>query len=511
MAKIDISRVNPGTLELVRNATTGEYSVKSVGFQEINKLSVPDLGTQASTVTPTTPDESKSAADLTGTTVDTQTQTAFRIPDRRMGDTRDSTDDMLEEARKTSSMLSDTFTRPNIREVTEDRITSPLDIKSPTERVFGRPNMREVAGDTRMTAQEAAPQEDIETADFTDYEQSLLNLTPQQKEKREPTFLKNIFGEPRGVEVARGKPEQFRGPDMSEVAGPVRTSEIPDRNRGQLGVRTTRPDTPLDMTRFEGVSRMGALSGDEKKDVKPVERNALQTFTTSLRTTGDSVLSNLKTPMMTAIDTVVGAVVSPEQQASNKFDASYFNVKSDGRIAGNPSTDVFAGMNAESMFGDKFYDDTQKIKNQLNDYNNAKDSDKDVSAAKNEAALSRQELARTGQYDKDGGGSGGGGKVVCTMMNQRYGFGSFRNKIWLKFHKDYSPEYQKGYHKLFLPLVNIAKKEGIFSIIVRKILEHMGRHVTADMFQIMRNKKCNKLGRIYRKIFEPICYWLGGK
>ena len=45
------------------------------------------------------------------------------------------------------------------------------------------------------------------------------------------------------------------------------------------------------------------------------------------------------------------------------------------------------------------------MKNQLNDYNNAKDNDKDVSAAKNEAALSRQESARTGQYDKDGGRS----------------------------------------------------------------------------------------------------------
>ena len=44
--------------------------------------------------------------------------------------------------------------------------------------------MRDVAGDTRITAQVDAPQEDIETADFTDYEQSLLSLTPQQKEKR---------------------------------------------------------------------------------------------------------------------------------------------------------------------------------------------------------------------------------------------------------------------------------------------------------------------------------------
>ena len=25
-----------------------------------------------------------------------------------------------------------------------------------------------------------------------------------------------------------------------------------------------------------------------------------------------------------------------------------------------------------------------------------------------------------------------GGKIVCTMMNESYGFGSFRNKIWIK-------------------------------------------------------------------------------
>ena len=42
------------------------------------------------------------------------------------------------------------------------------------------------------------------------------------------------------------------------------------------------------------------------------------------------------------------------------------------------------------------------------------------------------------------------------MMNQRsYGFGSFKNKIWIIFQKDISLEYQKGYHKLFLPLVKL--------------------------------------------------------
>jgi hypothetical protein len=84
-------------------------------------------------------------------------------------------------------------------------------------------------------------------------------------------------------------------------------------------------------------------------------------------------------------------------------------------------------------------------------------------------------LPTYGPPSQSGGGSDPGGsksKIVCTMMNESYGFGSFRNKIWMKFHKDLSPEYQRGYHKLFLPLVKIAKK----NIIVKKILEHIAVH-----------------------------------
>jgi len=106
-----------------------------------------------------------------------------------------------------------------------------------------------------------------------------------------------------------------------------------------------------------------------------------------------------------------------------------------------------------------------------------------------------------------GGGSdssGGNTKIVCTMMNESYGFGSFRNKIWMKFHKDLSPEYQRGYHKLFLPLVKIAKK----NMVVKKILEHIAVHSTIDMRQSMRGKT-HLLGRIYRKILLPLCYWVG--
>jgi len=108
------------------------------------------------------------------------------------------------------------------------------------------------------------------------------------------------------------------------------------------------------------------------------------------------------------------------------------------------------------------------------------------------------------------GDTGGGdnqsnaGKIVCTMMNQSYGFGSFRNKIWMKFHKDLSPEYQKGYHKMFLPLVKIAKTNKV----VKKILEHIAVHSTIDMRQATRGKM-HLLGRIYRKILLPLCYIVG--
>ena len=131
-------------------------------------------------------------------------------------------------------------------------------------------------------------------------------------------------------------------------------------------------------------------------------------------------------------------------------------------------------------------------------------------AQKDAISAAIQDAARTRQYDKGANqGTSGQSKIVCTMMNERYGFGSFRNKIWMKFHENHGPEYQKGYHTIFLPLVKIAKGEGKLNTAVRKVLEHMGRHVTADMFKIMKGKKRDTLGRIYRAIFEPTCRIIG--
>jgi len=109
------------------------------------------------------------------------------------------------------------------------------------------------------------------------------------------------------------------------------------------------------------------------------------------------------------------------------------------------------------------------------------------------------------EKSNDGGGSsGGGGKIVCTMMNDSYGFGSFRNKIWLKHSRDMAPEYQIGYHKIFLPLVKLSKTNKV----LKKILEHIAIHRTIDIRQEARGKT-HLLGRVYRKILEPVCYLVG--
>ena len=159
MAKVDISRVGAGTIELVRDATTGAYSLKNVGFETIDKLSVPDIKTTATTTKTTT--DPKTATDITGQGIGTQTQMAFKTGDDNQPDT---TGDMLQEATKLSRNLSDfnpdtaseQFARQTILpgtfdaekfDETEDKVS----IKDPTERVFGKSTVEDAQKQRQTT------------------------------------------------------------------------------------------------------------------------------------------------------------------------------------------------------------------------------------------------------------------------------------------------------------------------------------------------------------------------
>ena len=121
--------------------------------------------------------------------------------------------------------------------------------------------------------------------------------------------------------------------------------------------------------------------------------------------------------------------------------------------------------------------------------------------------------APVGQVSTTQSQQSGGGKIVCTAMNQAYGFGSFRQAIWLQ-HSANMPNaktIEKGYHKIFLPVVAFAfsNKKTFARKLVRKVAEHIARHRTADLWKEMRGKRRDPLGRLYRAIIEPICYLVG--
>ena len=111
-----------------------------------------------------------------------------------------------------------------------------------------------------------------------------------------------------------------------------------------------------------------------------------------------------------------------------------------------------------------------------------------------------------------GGSSSGSSKIVCTAMNEAYGFGSYRNKVWLLYSAKYlTKEHEVGYHAIFLPLVQFAyyKGDGIANRMVRGVLEHIARHRTIDCRAEMRGGKRDLIGRVERAIFEPMCYLVG--
>lgn len=102
-------------------------------------------------------------------------------------------------------------------------------------------------------------------------------------------------------------------------------------------------------------------------------------------------------------------------------------------------------------------------------------------------------------------------KIVCTAMNAAYGFGSYRQAIWLAHAAQNLTRYhQTGYHMMALPLIRVAYGSDQRSArVLRAALEHMARERTADIRAEMRGVRRRTLGRLYRAILEPLSYGLG--
>ena len=101
-------------------------------------------------------------------------------------------------------------------------------------------------------------------------------------------------------------------------------------------------------------------------------------------------------------------------------------------------------------------------------------------------------------------------KIVCTAMNDDYGFGAYRNAIWLKYselnYKD-KPEMEKGYHAIFKPLLKIRKKW--YGKPIYAWMKHVAKHRSVDLRAEMYGKKRDRIGQAWRFVLEPLCSLVG--
>jgi len=482
----DTSRTGGGTYEFTQDAQ-GNYTLGSVGFDKLNKLNLPELKAEATTT----------AADTKKTTATASAQTAKAFGDvqpfyyNKKGEGGTGTQYTM---RKEGDLS--TKTKPI-------QTQAPIQQRAQLVDYYGT-SKSEMPGNTGGSIKKDTIPEWARGADTRGYG----NLG---KEAKHISTLNQVVR--RNVDQVLAEQNKVKTGMME----PQKPSPYKDAiMQGETGVKYSKP-------------------GLKQKAIQTT-KTALNTVRTSLSPLAKSVGILLK-PVKGAVGTAIGmaAKMIPPETPTQKHAKQYFNVNENGRIAGNASTDLYSGMNVVSATGnlekagesriatreetisrkgygpgDKFYDDTQKMKDQQNNF---KDSQDNNIVDEGYTRTRAERKANPGRQDADtmSGGSddaGGGGKIICTQMYQQTHLNDWKKTIqlWYIFQKKYlTIEHQKGYHFLFKPFVSGMKKS--------KILTAIGKHCaiarTKDIKHIMFGTPFSLSGRLVRLITEPICYITG--
>ena len=253
-----------------------------------------------------------------------------------------------------------------------------------------------------------------------------------------------------------------------------------------------------------------------------------------------NVLGFAMNPLMGGIKAIAGMVnTNPE----NEFNKGYFNVRggsTDGqRIAGNPSTNVFAGMNSVSAFGNvrsgalgrietrnstktqerisrlsperqkAFNEKTKEFKTQVDKYDQSRADKKDAESGNTKTNVTGFGKSGFGRDTSQGGGDtgqGGNTRVICTDLHRT---GELSTRDWVrdtKFtFKTLSKIHVKGYLLWAEPTVKHMQKYPRY----RKMWKHIAQHRANDIAWRLNEGKFDLLGRIYAGIGEPVCWALG--
>jgi len=515
----DVNRIGGGTFELVQDPSTGQYSYKKVGFTPVKSLTIPDLGT-TTTTTPEKKPEQDDATDISKPYEQLAKQTGGG------GDTIDYTGQMLKDARKIDPQLP----------MTRESLTSSFIGEERPTRTYA-----EQLADLRrppMLGDRGGSMDQMSGA--TIYQDDIMRGGTGVKaaERKGPGIFtdKKPLGSPFKTFDTSVKDGIISRPEYTSTTPEAKAAMTSDA--ASLGIKEVKSTQPTigsfgtDPTAQIGGKDIEADVGTQPREDIEVEPTTLKKVSTGLKTLAESVGRVLTSGPIAQIAKVIGKPVG-ESAGAVALNKTYFNVRGgsvDGqRIAGNPATDLYAGMNRTSKFGnlekagDKriatreatakrkgytkdndptgFVAKTENMKNQARDYKSAK---------KSAPVTGTTKPGTSGGSTATGGGGGGGGggssRVICTELHKT---GEMLTEDWVRdirfTYSKLSKKHIKGYLSWAVPTVRHIKKYPTY----RKMWKHIAQHRANDIAWRLNQGKFDLLGRIYAGIGEPLCWLIG--
>ena len=495
----DANRVGGGTFQLKQDPTTGEYTVEEVGFVKLPELKLPEIDQAPFKLPETKPDDP-----TTDTPVDVG---GVQTGGGGSGGGGDNQQDFTGESMfKNIQKQATTFAGQDtgiVSTTTRDR----TDINEGAIKVEG---LREKeAYDKAVANYNAIAERNRDLA---------MGKQPLSEEDR----LQNKAD----IDAARNEMDSARK-NFESTFETIKAAPVISEDLQKFGPTTTTGATGVPDAIVQGQPALPdeniiTKAKDVVSNTKPVQLLGI-----GIRTAGKLIGNVLE-------------AVTPELTATQKLNNRLFKTRGDlgsstdpGRIAGNPATDLYAGMNRNSAYGNleragnkrietreatiarkgiksesnpngvsqEFVDNTNNMKRQSTEYK-----------AKKRGLDTNNPNEMRNMNTNDGGdkGSDSGKSIVCTAMYQTTGLQDWAKamKIWYIYQKKYlSIQHQEGYHKLFKPFVKGMHKSNI----IKAIGAHFAKHRTQHLKHVMFNSKPSLLGKIYNKVLEPICYWAGRK
>ena len=497
----DANRTGGGTYEFSHNAE-GKYVLNSIGFQKFGKLNLPDLG----------------KSDTKTTKKDTTTDTA-----------------------KLSKQTSEAFgdVKPFYYDQTGkgDQYTSQYEMQKGGDLATDQARAK---GDTFAQARQAM------TSDA-----AYRGVTPSS---RQPGFEVSDTLE-RGTPIsAVDKARKDAGSFISKVndpksmdygmqlssAQPTKQAEYSTTRPSGIDAPTVSPTTYRSQTqkfkeRFDPTKIQAA-----PQKVSPLKK-ATQVTQTALKkvNTGLKPLAKAIGFVMNPVGSVLGMVAgSFKETDQHKHDEAYFSktngILENGRIAGNPTTSVFAGLNSKSAFGNlsktamsrvskRNSKKTQANLDALNDPARKAAFNAKTKAMQKEVMDHNKSVAKDRTLDAPpsikqgtgGNGGGGGGRVICTYFYSKNQFSLIDLQLDTEFSRNnLSDEVKIGYWFWAIPLVDWMKKHensnNWWVKLVKNSTKLFAQERAKEIAYTMGKKnKGSLIGKFVRLFGETGCYILG--